>query len=221
MIAELNKEAQDPTLVSAYPEAGERVTAKGSPAYRCIKRVFDVTVSLCAGLILLIPMILVGILIRIDSPGPAIFRQERMGKHGKTFIIYKFRTMRVEAPNNMPTHRIEETRGYITKVGAVLRRTSIDELPQLFNVLRGDMSIVGYRPVCLCEEELNALRSRLGVFAVRPGITGLAQVNGRDHLGFREKARLDAEYVQSRSIKLDLWCLVKTVSIVLSGEGVK
>ncbi len=195
--------------------------ARANPVYDCFKRIFDVTASLLAGAVLLIPMLLVGLLICMDSPGPAIFRQERMGKDGKTFTIYKFRTMRVDAPDNVPTNQIDLSRGYITKVGAVLRRTSMDELPQLFNVLRGDMSIVGYRPVCLCEEELNALRSRLGVFAVRPGITGLAQVNGRDHLSFREKARLDAEYVRNMSIRLDLWCLLKTVFIVVSGEGVR
>ena len=219
MIAEMNKVVQD--QAAAQPLADEPVAANVNGGYRCFKRSFDVVVSLAAMLVLWLPMLLIGILIRIDSPGPAIFRQERMGKAGKTFIIYKFRTMRMDAPNNVPTSQMDVSQGYITKIGAVLRRTSIDELPQLFNVLRGDMSLVGYRPVCLCEEELNALRGRLGVFAVRPGITGLAQVSGRDHLSYREKALLDAQYVQNRSVKLDLWCMVKTVSIVLSGEGVK
>ena len=219
MIAELNKECQDHLNTDGPNVVDAPVLIRSNRIYDCFKRVLDVTTSLLVGIFLLIPMLLVGILICIDSPGPAIFRQERMGKNGQSFIIYKFRTMRQDAPVNMPTNDI--SRSYITKVGAVLRRTSLDELPQLYNVLRGDMSIVGYRPVCLCEEELNALRSRLGVFAVRPGITGLAQVKGRDNLGFREKAYLDAEYVRNLSARLDLWCLLKTVYIVISGEGVK
>lgn len=219
MIAELNKECQDHLNTDGPNVVDAPVLPRSNRIYDCFKRVLDVTTSLLVGIFLLIPMLLVGILICIDSPGPAIFRQERMGKDGQPFIIYKFRTMRRDAPVNMPTNDI--SRSYITKVGAVLRRTSLDELPQLYNVLRGDMSIVGYRPVCLCEEELNALRTRLGVFAVRPGITGLAQVKGRDNLGFREKAYLDAEYVRNLSARLDLWCLLKTVYIVISGEGVK
>jgi len=164
---------------------------------------------------------LVGVLIHIDSPGPVIFRQKRMGRNGKVFTIYKFRTMYESAPDDKAANQFEDADMYITKLGGFLRRTSIDELPQLVNVLRGEMSLVGYRPVCISETELNELRARLGVFAVRPGITGLAQVSGRDNIGYQEKAMLDAQYVQTRSIKLDLWCILKTVSIVFSGEGVK
>lgn len=188
--------------------------------YRFLKRLFDILVSLAAGLMLLIPMVIVAILIRLDSKGPAIFRQERMGKDGKVFTIYKFRTMSMDAPHELATREFTNSEEYMTKLSRILRRSSIDELPQLYNILRGDMSIVGYRPVCLTETELNDLRMRYGVFAARPGITGLAQVSGRDNIGYEEKALLDARYVAERSIKMDLWCLIQTVKVVISGEGV-
>lgn len=188
--------------------------------YRFLKRLFDILVSLAAGLVLLIPMVIVAILIRLDSKGPAIFRQERMGKDGKVFTIYKFRTMSMDAPHELATREFTNSEEYMTKLSRILRRSSIDELPQLYNILRGDMSIVGYRPVCLTETELNDLRMRYGVFAARPGITGLAQVSGRDNIGYEEKALLDARYVAERSIKMDLWCLIQTVKVVISGEGV-
>lgn len=221
MIAELNKDMQEQMPAQTVSPDTGKVRVSGSRLYRTIKRVFDVTVSVTGGVILLVPMLIVALLIRLESPGPAIFSQSRMGKNGKVFTIYKFRTMYDTAPKNMAASEFHDSRKYITKLGWILRRTSIDEFPQLWNVIRGDMSLVGYRPVCIVETELNELRESMGVFAVRPGITGLAQVSGRDNLDFREKAMLDARYVQSRSVKLDLWCILKTVAIVFSGEGVR
>ncbi len=188
--------------------------------YLAFKRVFDIAASIIAGGILLLPLIFVAVLIRLDSPGPAIFRQERMGKDGKAFTIYKFRTMTTAAPRDMAASEIEKHGHYVTKLGAFLRRSSIDELPQLWNILKGDMSIVGYRPVVLTETKLNEMRRQHGVFAARPGITGLAQVSGRDNLSIEEKVRLDAEYVARCSLKMDVRCVLLTVKTVLTGEGV-
>ena len=165
-------------------------------------------------------LLLVAVMIRLDSPGPAIFSQERMGKDGKAFTIYKFRTMTTSAPRDMAASEIEKHGQYVTKLGSFLRRSSIDELPQLWNILKGDMSIVGYRPVVLTETKLNGLRRECGVFAVRPGITGLAQVSGRDNLSIEEKVRLDARYVARCSMKMDIRCILMTVKTVLTGEGV-
>lgn len=199
----------------------EAPAAAGNKGYLFLKRSFDIVLSLVLGIVLMLPMLLIAALIRIDSPGPALFRQERLGKDGKPFVIYKFRTMRMDAPSELSTWEFTDSSRYITKVGGFLRRTSIDELPQLWNILRGEMSFVGYRPVCLTETELNKLRQEYGVFSVKPGLTGLAQVCGRDNIDFREKAGIDAEYVKKRGIKLDAWCLFKTVAVVFNGEGTK
>lgn len=196
------------------------VRPAGKRGYRFLKRTCDILIALGAGLVLLVPMLIVALLIRLDSKGPALFCQERMGKGGKVFTIYKFRTMAIDAPHELAARNFPNSEAYMTRLGRFLRRSSIDELPQLFNILRGDMTIVGYRPVCLSETELNDLRMRYGVFAARPGITGLAQVSGRDNIGYEEKALLDARYVAERSVKMDLWVLLQTVKTVISGEGV-
>jgi O-antigen biosynthesis protein WbqP len=190
-------------------------------AYRFVKRTCDLVGAILAGMLLLIPMLAVALLIRLESSGPAIFKQLRMGKNEKIFVIYKFRTMRMDAPPELATREFLNSDQYITKVGAFLRRTSMDELPQLFNILKGDMSFVGYRPVCVTETKLNALRKQYGVFSVRPGLTGYAQVLGRDNIDYQKKAALDAEYVKNRNVMLDLWCLIKTVAVVFTGEGMK
>ncbi len=211
----LERSSEPDQLVEAV-SAAALLNKKG---YLAIKRFLDVLVALIAGLVLLLPLLIVGLLVWLDSEGPAIFRQERMGKNGKVFTIYKFRTMKVSAPKDLATGALDDADQYVTRMGAFLRRTSIDELPQLWNVLRGDMSLVGYRPLCLTETEVNASRARLGVFAVRPGITGLAQVSGRNNVTDEEKVRLDIQYVRECSLKMDLICLVKTVTTVLTGEG--
>lgn len=187
--------------------------------YLCVKRVADIVLSALTLLILAVPLLIIALLVRIDSKGPVLFKQERMGRFGEIFTIYKFRTMRTEAPSEMASCEFADADQYITKIGAFLRRTSIDELPQLFNILKGDMSLVGYRPVCLSERDLNELRRQYGVFALRPGITGLAQVSGRDNIRGEKKARLDAQYVSRCSAKLDIWCVLKTIKTVISGEG--
>ena len=190
-------------------------------AYQVVKRIFDIVVSVTGLLALGLPMLLIALLIRLDSYGPAIFKQERIGKNGKAFVMYKFRTMRLEAPDNVATNDLTNASAYITAFVRFLRNTSIDELPQLINVLRGEMSLVGFRPVCLTEKKLNQYRKDLGVFDVKPGMTGLAQVSGRDNVNAEEKASMDAEYAQKQSVWLDLWCLYKTLGTVVSQRGVK
>lgn len=188
--------------------------------YLLIKRLADILVSLFLILLLWLPMLSIALVIRIDSRGPAIFSQKRLGRYGEPFTIYKFRTMRTDAPSELASCEFRDSGEYITKVGGFLRRTSIDELPQLFNILKGDMSLVGYRPVCVTETKLNEMRKQLGVFALRPGITGLAQVSGRDNIYGQRKAQLDAEYVSHCSAGMDLMCILKTVKTVFTGEGV-
>lgn len=195
------------------------VTCHAGWGYLLVKRIWDMVLALVLCAVLLVPMLVVAVLIRLDSEGPVIFCQQRMGKGGKPFTIYKFRTMTTSAPRDMATRDIKHPDLYVTRLGAFLRRSSIDELPQLINIIKGDMSFVGYRPICLTETDVNDLRRECGVFALRPGITGLAQVSGRDGLNTREKVRLDAQYVSRCSLKMDLTCLLKTVSTVISGEG--
>ena len=188
--------------------------------YLLFKRLFDVLFSLILGVVLLLPILLIGIVVRIESNGPAIFCQKRMGRDGKPFVIYKFRTMKTSAPKDLSAKEFENSDQYITRIGKFLRHTSIDELPQLWNILRGDMSLVGYRPLCLTEREINANRAKCGVFIMRPGLTGLAQVNGRNDVDDDEKLKWDVKYVRECSVKMDLICLLKTVTTVFSGKGV-
>lgn len=211
----------DPADVSPTISAGSVRKAKAGNFYLFCKRLFDIVFSFGLGLVLAIPMLILSLVIRLDSPGPAIFRQARMGQGGKIFDIYKFRTMHTDAPADMPTNDFLNAEDYMTTLGRFLRKTSLDELPQLWNIFMGDMSFVGYRPVCLTEELLNQMRADYGVFEARPGLTGYAQVQGRDNIRSSEKALLDAEYVANRSIRLDLWCLWRTVKVVITHEGAK
>ena len=188
--------------------------------YLWLKRGSDLLLAVLGLLVLLVPMLIIALVIKLGSPGPVLFKQQRMGRGGKVFTILKFRTMRQDAPPEMASREFLNSAEYITKSGGFLRRTSLDEVPQLFNILKGDMSFVGYRPVCLTEVELNQLRKDYGVFALRPGITGLAQVKGRDAIGREKKALLDKQYVEHCSLKLDLWCCLRTVKTVISGKGV-
>lgn len=197
----------------------DTAAGQNKTAYLAAKRAFDIVLSLLL-LVLLLPLMLVVVVaIRVDSPGPVIFRQKRIGLHGEEFDIFKFRTLSTTAPNNVATRQLENIEEYSTKLGRFLRRVSIDELPQLLNILRGDMSFVGFRPVCTSETKLNAMRAELGVFESRPGLTGYAQVMGRDSIGIERKAQLDAEYQSKCSVRMDLWCLVKSVAVVLTGSG--
>ena len=192
-----------------------------SKGYLVVKRCLDAAIAFVMLLVLWLPMLIIGAWVRLDSPGTAIFKQERMGRNGKVFRMYKFRSMSTSAPRNMVTRDFKDSDAYITKAGAILRRTSLDELPQLLNILKGDMSFVGYRPVCTTEVELNEKRERVGVLAARPGLTGLAQVCGRDDVDIDEKVAYDAQYVSKCSLKMDVWCLFRTVAVVITGEGNK
>ena len=186
------------------------------PIYRIVKRFLDILLS-AALLCFLSPlMLLIAIFIRLDSEGHAIFKQSRIGKDGKSFICYKFRTMYKTAPANSPKSTMTKAEAYITPVGKVLRRTSLDELPQLYNVLRGDMSIVGPRPLILEEGEIHELRRRCGVTLARPGITGLAQVSGRNNITWEQKMEYDLQYINGGITLLgDIKIILKTVVKVL------
>ena len=173
------------------------------------------------GSIVLLPVFLVLVIaIKVDSRGPVLFRQKRVGKNKKLFSIYKFRTMRIDTPHDRPTHLLENPEQYITKVGGFLRRTSLDELPQIFNILFGKMSIVGPRPALWNQDDLVAARDGYGANAVRPGLTGWAQVNGRDELEIPKKAALDGEYVKRMSLFFDIKIFFMTVGKVFKSDGV-
>lgn len=185
------------------------------------KRLFDIVVSVIL-LTLLFPLfLLIALFIAADSNGKIIFMQNRAGKYEKPFPMYKFRSMYTTAPPNMATQDLADAAAHITPVGRFLRRTSLDELPQLFNVLKGDMSFIGPRPVVLTETRLLALRKRLGADRLRPGITGLAQVRGRDTVSPERKARYDAYYVRHASLRLDCRILMDTFFYVVTGEGIR
>ncbi len=185
--------------------------------YGKIKRGIDVTVSF-ALLLMLLPLLLVmAWLVRWDSPGRSIFTQQRVGRFGRPFLIYKFRTMRVGAPANTTAAEKKTTEPYITPLGRFLRRSSLDELPQLFNVLKGDMSLIGPRPVVPVERELVRLRHQNGAERVRPGITGLAQVHGRGKLSPEQKAWYDAQYAREMSLWVDIRIVFLTLRCLLHG----
>lgn len=184
------------------------------------KRIIDIVLSL-VGLIVLSPVfLLIVIFIKIDSRGPVFFKQKRIGMYKKHFNILKFRTMRIDTPKDTATHLLENPQQWITNVGRILRKTSLDELPQLFNILRGEMSIVGPRPALWNQYDLVEERDKYGVNDVAPGLTGWAQINGRDELPINVKARLDGEYVKKMSFSFDLFCILLTVIKVLKREGI-
>ena len=187
--------------------------------YRFVKRSFDIVVSLLMLIVLSPIMLIIAIVIKCDSKGSVIFKQKRMGRKGKIFYCYKFRSMRTDAPSDCATSRLENPQQYQTRVGRFLRKTSLDELPQLWCVFVGSMSIIGYRPLVLTEEKCNKMREQLGVFEMRPGISGYAQVHGRDDVYYKNKAILDAEYVKKASLWFDLKLMFQTVVVVLKREG--
>ncbi|MCM1100412.1 MAG: sugar transferase [Clostridium sp.] len=188
--------------------------------YIAVKRVLDRVLAL-VGLIVLSPVfLLLVIAIKADSKGPVLFRQKRVGIHKRHFNILKFRTMRVDTPKDMPTHLLQDPDRYITKVGRFLRKSSLDELPQIINILKGDMAIVGPRPALWNQYDLIAERDRYGANDILPGLTGWAQINGRDELPIEVKARLDGEYVKKQGILMDIKCLFGTVISVVRQDGV-
>lgn len=188
--------------------------------YQKIKRGIDFIISLI-GFIILSPLfVLLCLAIKLDSPGPIFFRQKRVGIHKTHFQILKFRTMRIDTPKDCPTHLLENPEQYITKVGKFLRKTSLDELPQIFNILAGDMSIIGPRPALWNQFDLIEERDKYHANDVMPGLTGWAQINGRDELPIDVKAKLDGEYVKKMSFFFDCRCFIGTIISVLKHDGV-
>ena len=194
----------------------------GNAVFFAVKRIMDVILSFVSGLALALPMVIIAILIKLDSPGPAIFRQERLGKDGKPFTIYKFRTMYLDAEADGPQWA-KRNDCRCTPLGRFLRHTRLDELPQLWNILKGDMSIVGPRPerACFYSEFETYIHGFCYRLLVKPGLTGLAQVNGGYDLKPEEKFMFDMEYIQKQSIELDLKCILQTIHLVFTQEGAR
>lgn len=188
--------------------------------YPIVKRIIDFILAFIAILILWPFFLVLAIIIKIDSKGPVFFRQKRVGKNKEYFYILKFRTMRTDTPKDMPTHMLQNPDIFITKIGGFLRKTSLDELPQIFNILKGEMSIIGPRPALWNQYDLIAERDKYGANNIYPGLTGWAQINGRDELPIEIKARLDGEYVKKLSFKFDVKCFVGTIGCVLKHDGV-
>lgn len=189
--------------------------------FSVMKRIIDFTLSLAIIITMSFIFLLLIIVIKLDSPGPILFKQRRIGKDKKEFHILKFRTMKTDTPNDMPTHLLDKPDAYITRVGKVLRKTSLDELPQLINIVKGEMSIIGPRPALWNQYDLIAERDKYKANDVLPGLTGLAQISGRDELPIELKAKIDGEYVGKMSPGLDGEIFVKTLVSVLRSDGVK
>lgn len=188
--------------------------------YSILKRLGDISISLIVITLFCPFFILIAIAIKFDSKGPVIFKQKRFGIHKKTFYVFKFRTMKVETPKYVATRDLHNSEQWITRVGSVLRKTSLDELPQLCNILVGNMSIVGPRPVAINELDVVEARDKYGANDVLPGLTGWAQINGRDNLSTDMKAKLDGYYVKHRSLIMDIKCIVRTIPYVLKRKGI-
>lgn len=186
-----------------------------------VKRIIDILLSLTLLIILFIPGLVIAFIICTTSRGPAFFTQKRTGYMGQPFTIYKFRSMRIEAPHNIATADLENSQRYTTKFGRILRKTSIDELPQLINVLKGDMSLIGPRPLIPTEKIINATRHQLGIDTILPGITGLAQINGRDMISDKAKVQFDLKYYQNISFSLDMRICGQTIMQVLKHKDIK
>jgi O-antigen biosynthesis protein WbqP len=184
-----------------------------------MKRTFDLVLSLCATLLLLVPILTVALAVRLTSQGPALYWSERVGRNNRLFKMPKFRSMRINTPA-LATHLLTRPEQYLTPIGGFLRKSSLDELPQLWSIIRGDMSIVGPRPALFNQADLIAMRTQARVHELVPGLTGWAQVNGRDELPIPQKVALDVEYLQRRSLAFDLKIVLLTVLKVLRREGV-
>lgn len=184
-----------------------------------MKRLFDLLLALCAGLVLVMPVVLVAVAVRLTSKGPALYWSDRVGRHNRIFRMPKFRSMRTDTPA-VATHLLTDPSKYLTPIGPFLRKSSLDELPQLWSILRGDMSFVGPRPALFNQDDLIALRTEQGVHELVPGLTGWAQINGRDELPIPQKVALDAEYLRRQSLWFDLRILWMTFVKVLRRDGV-
>lgn len=185
-----------------------------------IKRVIDIILSSLAIVILAFPMLIIAIAIKIDDPGPVLFKQKRVGIHKSYFNLYKFRSMKMSTPKDCPTHLLENPEQYITKVGRFLRKSSLDELPQIYNIFIGKMSVIGPRPALWNQDDLISERDKYGANDVKPGLTGWAQINGRDELEIPVKAKLDGVYVEKLSFLFDCKCFLGTVISVFKSDGV-
>lgn len=188
--------------------------------YSIVKRAMDILISSIAILILCIPMLLLMLCIYIDDPGKVIFAQSRIGRGAKPFRIYKIRTMVASTPGNLSAREFRDADRYVTRMGALLRKASLDELPQLLNVFKGDMSIVGPRPLIAEESKIHALRKQYGIYQTRPGITGLAQINGRNNISSREKVAWEVRYLEQYGFFTDLRILLGTIPKILCGADV-
>ena len=186
-----------------------------------IKRAIDILLSLIGIIIIGWLILLITIIIKCTSKGPAFFRQRRIGIHKKEFYILKFRTMRIDTPKDMPTHLLANPKSYITSIGRFLRTTSLDEIPQIFNILRGQMSVIGPRPALWNQYDLIEERDKYGANDLRPGLTGLAQISGRDELPIEVKAKLDGEYTKKISFLFDMKIFFQTFASVWKRDGVK
>lgn len=184
------------------------------------KRLIDIVLSFIGIIVLGIPMLIIAAVIKHEDPGLALFRQKRIGKNKKYFMLLKFRSMKMSTPHDVPTHQLENPEQYLLKCGKTLRKLSLDELPQLFNILKGDMSIIGPRPALWNQDDLIAERDKYGANGVKPGLTGWAQINGRDELEIPIKAKLDGEYVEKQSFLFDCKCFFGTIGKVLKSDGV-
>lgn len=191
-----------------------------SRAYSYLKRFADLVLSALGLVALCIPLLIVMLIIYMDDPGPVFFSQYRVGLGGRHFKMYKFRSMKVDAPHELSTAEVNDPKAYITRVGRFIRKYSVDELPQLFNVLIGDMSLVGPRPLILKEQDMHDMRNQYGVYSVRPGLTGLAQINGRDLVTTEQKVYWDVKYLQEYGFLTDVKILVGTVPKILSHADV-
>ncbi|MBQ5633510.1 MAG: sugar transferase [Clostridia bacterium] len=187
---------------------------------KIFKRLIDIFLSFWGIVVLSLPMLVIAIAIKIDSKGPVFFKQKRVGRGKEHFNILKFRTMRTDTPHDAPTHELNDPKRWITKVGGFLRKTSLDELPQLFNIFAGSMSVIGPRPALWNQYDLIEERDKYGANDVRPGLTGWAQINGRDELEIPVKAKLDGEYIERMSFGFDCKCFFGTITSVLKSDGV-
>jgi lipopolysaccharide/colanic/teichoic acid biosynthesis glycosyltransferase len=185
-----------------------------------LKRTFDFIFAIFLTIILSPILLIIAIAVKVDSHGKALFRQKRMGQYGEPFIVYKFRTMYKHTPKNKASNDLNDRESYITKIGHWLRITSLDELPQLLNIIKGEMSFVGPRPVILAEKELINKRKEAGVYKLKPGVTGYAQINGRDHVSVDRKVELDKYYLDNHSLLMDINIILKTGIKVLKREDI-
>lgn len=186
---------------------------------KILKRLLDILLASAGIIVLAVPMGIIAVAIKADSKGPVFFKQKRVGLNKEYFEILKFRTMRIDTPHDVPTHELSDPQKWITKVGKILRKTSLDELPQLFNIFKGEMSVIGPRPALWNQFDLIEERDKYNANSVRPGLTGLAQISGRDELEIPLKAKLDGEYVNKMSFTFDCKCFLKTIKSVLKSEG--